>query len=215
MAEKIEKKKTKIVKTAKKVVKEIQETPVKVVKKPTKAEKSEVKKSEVKTEKKEETKTENKSEVKKEVKKEAKKPIVEPPKKKIVMYTAVGRRKTATAFVKLVADPQKKEKTFTVNGRPVETYFSLIQQKKVFLEPLRTTNTINRFDVVVKVSGSGTTGQLGAVIHGLSRALLKVDPERFGLILRKRSFMTRDPRAKERNKVGLMGARHVKQSPRR
>jgi small subunit ribosomal protein S9 len=153
-----------------------------------------------------------------ETKKTEKKPVVPPkeqPKKKIVMYTAVGRRKTATAFAKLIVDPQNKEKKFTVNGKLVEVYFPMPQQKKAYLEPLRTTNTINRFDVTVKVSGSGSTGQLGAVIHAVSRALIKVDPERFSLILRKRGFLTRDPRAKERKKVGIMGARHVKQSPRR
>lgn len=137
------------------------------------------------------------------------------PKKKISVYQAVGRRKTATAFATLTIDPQKKEKTFLVNGHPIEQYFPISFQKKFYLEPLRTTNTINRFDISVKVSGSGPTGQLGAVIHAVSRALTKVDPERFPKILRKRGFLTRDPRAKERKKVGLMGARHEKQSPRR
>lgn len=135
--------------------------------------------------------------------------------KKLVFYQAVGRRKTATATVRLTVNPQNKEKFFTVNGRPVEKYFSLSQQKKAYVEPLRTTNTLNRFDITVKVEGSGSTGQLDAMIHGLSRALSKVDPERFSKILRKRGFMTRDPRAKERKKVGIIGARHVKQSPRR
>jgi small subunit ribosomal protein S9 len=198
--------KVKTVKTEKKAVVK------KPVKKAEKVEKVELKTTEVKTE----GKVENAEKVA--VAKTEKKSVVaakEPPKKKIVMYTAVGRRKTATAFAKLVVDPQNKEKKFTVNGKSVEVYFPMPQQKKFYLEPLRTTNTINRFDVVVKVEGSGTTGQLGAVVHAVSRALTKVDPERFRIILRKRGFLTRDPRAKERKKVGIMGARHVKQSPRR
>ena len=136
-------------------------------------------------------------------------------KKKELIYQGVGRRKTAIARVRLTVNPQLKEKTFTVNGRNVEEYFSLPQYKKFFTEPLRTTNTLNRFDISVKIAGGGIPSQLGAMIHGLSRALVEVDPERFKKILRKRGFMTRDPRAKERKKVGLMGARKVKQSPKR
>lgn len=199
-------KKTETEKAIKTVKKEAVKKPVKKAKN---TEKVEVKKADVKVEEGAKVQTEVKPE---------KKQVTQPkeqPKKKVATYFAVGRRKTATAFAKLIADPQKKEKTFTVNGRNVEAYFSLPQQKKAYLEPLRTTNTINRFDVAVRVVGSGQTGQLGAVIHAVSRALIKVDPERFRIILRKRGFTTRDPRAKERKKVGLMGARHVKQSPRR
>lgn len=130
-------------------------------------------------------------------------------------YQAVGRRKSAIARVRLILNRDQKEKVFTVNSLPVEKYFSLEQYKKQYLEPLRTTNTLNRFDVSVKIKGSGLSGQLGAMILGISRALVKVDPERFKKILRKRGFLTRDPRAKERKKVGLMGARKVKQSPKR
>lgn len=139
----------------------------------------------------------------------------QPPKKKELTYQGVGRRKTAIARVRLIVNPESKEKIFTVNGRNVNEYFSLPQYKKFFTEPLRTTNTLNRFDISVKIEGGGIPSQLGAMIHGLSRALVEVDPERFKKILRKRGFMTRDPRAKERKKVGLMGARKVKQSPKR
>lgn len=152
-----------------------------------------------------------------------KKPVVQKPKipspkpqpPKEIVYQAVGRRKTATARVKLIVNKQNKDKTFTVNGRAVEVYFPLSQYQRLYLEPLRTTNTINRFDISVKVVGSGLVGQLGAMINALAKALVKVDPERFKKILRKKGFMTRDPRAKERKKVGLMGARRVKQSPKR
>lgn len=149
------------------------------------------------------------------VKPKIKKEPPKPPVKKELIYQAVGRRKTAIARVRLIVNKDNKEKTFTVNGRPVEQYFSLAQYKKLYLEPLRTTNTLNRFDISVKIEGSGIPSQLDAMIHGLSRALVHVDPERFKKILRKRDFLTRDPRAKERKKVGLMGARKVKSSPKR
>ncbi len=76
-------------------------------------------------------------------------------KKKELIYQGVGRRKTAIARVRLTVNPQLKEKTFTVNGRNVEEYFSLPQYKKFFTEPLRTTNTLNRFDISVKSVTAG------------------------------------------------------------
>ena len=85
-----------------------------------------------------------------------------------------------------------------VNGRPAENYFQGDIFKKMYQEAFRTTNTLGRFAVSVTTTGGGTTGQLGAVIHGISRALIKVDLEKFRPILKKRGFLTRDPRAKER-----------------
>ena len=88
--------------------------------------------------------------------------------------------------------------------------------KKMYQEPFRTTNTMSRFAVSIKVKGGGLSGQLGAVIHGISRALEKVDKEKFRPILKKRGFMMRDPRAKQRRKAGFAGkARARKQSPKR
>lgn len=134
--------------------------------------------------------------------------------KKVSYYEAVGRRKTSTARVRLHID--KIEKEFMVNDRPVDKYFPGEVAKKLYLEPFRTTNTIGRFAVTVKVEGGGLSGQVGAVIHGLSRALIKVEPEKFRPILKKRGFLTRDPRAKERRKAGYAGkARAKKQSPKR
>lgn len=140
-------------------------------------------------------------------------------------YEAVGRRKEASARVRLyvVADrpvtvggTALEKGSFIVNDRPVEKYFPGEIAKKLYLEPFRTTNTLNRFAVSVKVSGSGLSGQLGAVIHGISRALEKVDREKFHPILKKRGFLTRDPRAKQRRKAGYAGkARARKQSPKR
>lgn len=140
-------------------------------------------------------------------------------------YEAVGRRKTSTARIRLYV---VKEESITldgkvvtkgsmiVNGRDVESYFPGEVLKKMYMEPFRTTNTMNRFVISVKTSGGGLYSQLGAVIHGISRALEKVDKEKFRPILKKRGFMKRDPRAKQRRKAGFAGkARARKQSPKR
>ena len=140
-------------------------------------------------------------------------------------YEAVGRRREATARVRLyvvkesavkVGEIEIAKGAIVVNGRPAENYFPGEVFKKMYFEPFRTTNTMNRFAISVKVVGGGPSGQLGAVIHGISRALEKVDKEKFRPILKKRGFMTRDPRAKERRKAGRAGkARARKQSPKR
>ena len=109
-----------------------------------------------------------------------------------------------------------KKGQIIVNDRPIENYFPGEASKKNYFEPLRTTNTIGRFAITIKVSGGGLNGQLAAVIHGLSRALIQVDPEKFRSILKKKGFLTRDPRAKQRRKAGFAGkARKKKQSPKR
>lgn len=132
-------------------------------------------------------------------------------------YEAVGRRKNATARVRLYIAKEGHEKgDVIVNGIPGDKYFSGEVSKKVYLEPFRTTNTIGRFVTSILVSGGGLSGQLGAVLQGVSRALTKVDLEKFRPILKKRGFMTRDPRKKERRKAGFAGkARARKQSPKR
>ena len=140
-------------------------------------------------------------------------------------YEAVGRRRVATARVRLyvIKEGTMKVKAveitkgaIMVNGRPAENYFPGEVYKKMYQEPFRTTNTMSRFAVSIKVKGGGLSGQLGAVIHGISRALEKVDKEKFRPILKKRGFMMRDPRAKQRRKAGFAGkARARKQSPKR
>ncbi len=140
-------------------------------------------------------------------------------------YEAVGRRRVATARVRLyvikegsmkVKDTEITKGAIVVNGRPAENYFPGEVFKKMYQEPFRTTNTMSRFAVSIKVKGGGLSGQLGAVIHGISRALEKVDKEKFRPILKKRGFMMRDPRAKQRRKAGFAGkARARKQSPKR
>lgn len=136
--------------------------------------------------------------------------------KKIKYYEAVGRRKTATARVRLYLLAKKDKGEIIVNDKPIEEYFPGELCKNIYIEPFRTTNTINRFKTKIKISGSGKNAQLKAAIHGISRALVKVDKEKFHSILRKKGFLTRDARAKERRKPGLaQKARKKKQSPKR
>ncbi|MCL4389765.1 MAG: mitochondrial small ribosomal subunit protein uS9m [Patescibacteria group bacterium] len=137
-------------------------------------------------------------------------------------YFGYGRRKTATARARLylptqeikIADQNLKKGDVYVNNLPIEKYFSDPFAKAQYEEIFRTTNTADRFITTVLVEGSGPSGQLGAVILAIARALVKVDPK-FKISLRKKGFMTRDPRAKERKKPGLMGARKQKSSPKR
>ncbi len=142
--------------------------------------------------------------------------------KKPGVYFGNGRRKTATARARLylpnqeiVVGGQKLSKgDVYVNNLPIEKYFPDPFARAQYTEVFRTTNTASRFITTVLVEGSGKSGQLGAVILAISRALCTVDPK-FKPILRKKGFITRDPRAKERKKPGLMGARKQKQSPKR
>lgn len=148
-------------------------------------------------------------------------------KNTIQYYEAVGRRKTATARVRLypLSDTKKEIKfweyrlepgVILVNGKPAVKYFPGEVNKKKYIEPFRTTNTLNKFAATVSVSGSGITGQLGAMIHGIARAIEKVDKEKYRPILKKREFLTRDSRMKERRKAGYAhSARAKKQSPKR
>jgi len=133
-------------------------------------------------------------------------------------YEAVGRRKESSARVRLyvvketsvsVGGQVMEKGAMVVNGRPVEQYFPGEVYKKMYQEPFRTTNTVSRFAISVKTSGGGLAGQLGAVIHGISRALEKVDKEKFRPILKKRGFMKRDPRAKQENNRPSVNGRRI------
>ena len=126
---------------------------------------------------------------------------------------SVGRRKTAIARVRLY--PNKKG-GIIINEEPAENYFADKVGEKLYLEPLRSCNVIDKYLITVKVSGSGKTGQLEAVVHGIARVLVKLNEEKFKPILKKRGFLTRDPRMRERRKPGMGGkARRKRQSPRR
>ncbi len=117
-------------------------------------------------------------------------------------FYATGRRKTATARVYL----RPGSGTVVINRRPIDTYFHTAALQRVAREPLALTETQDKFDVLINVSGGGESGQAGAVRHGIARALIAFDPA-----LRQRlkvaGLLTRDSRVKERKKYGQRGAR--------
>jgi small subunit ribosomal protein S9 len=119
-----------------------------------------------------------------------------------IKYTATGRRKTSIAQVSLTPGTGK----ITVNKKPVETYFPREVLRMIIRQPIELVGASGRHDIMVKVEGGGPTGQAGAIRHGISRALTKVDADLRGR-LKKEGFLTRDPREKERKKYGLKGAR--------
>jgi small subunit ribosomal protein S9 len=122
---------------------------------------------------------------------------------------AVGRRKTAIARVRLV--PGKGD--IIINRRGLDDYFGLETLKMSVRQPLVLVKATG-FDVLVNVVGGGLTGQAGAIRHGISRALCKVNPE-LRPELKKAGFLTRDPRMKERKKYGLKAARRAPQFSKR
>lgn len=126
-------------------------------------------------------------------------------------YKGVGRRKSSVARVWL-----KLEKgPIIVNEKPLEEYFASFKNLKLFEEPFRVVNRIGQMSGQIKVVGGGISSQAGAVLHGISRALLVYD-ETFRQALSKKKLLTRDSRSKERRKYGLAGkARAKKQSPKR
>lgn len=127
-----------------------------------------------------------------------------------VQYRGTGRRKTATARVRLM--PGNGD--MIVNGADIEDYFhrkSLIQDIQ---SPLEVTKQLGSLDLVANVNGGGLSGQAGAVRHGIARALLEVDQE-FRTPLKKAGYLTRDSRMKERKKPGLKKARKAPQFSKR
>lgn len=117
-------------------------------------------------------------------------------------FLATGKRKNAIARVTLLAGSGKIE----INGRPIDEFFPRPLHQTTARQPLTTTGYESSVDVRVRVHGGGISGQAGAVRHGIARALTEVDPELRGE-LKKRGFLTRDARAKERRKAGLKKAR--------
>ncbi|MCX7779957.1 MAG: 30S ribosomal protein S9 [Negativicutes bacterium] len=128
----------------------------------------------------------------------------------LVNYYGTGRRKTSVARVRLVPG----EGNIVINGRPLDQYFGLKTLELIIKQPLNVTGTIGKYDVLAKVAGGGTTGQAGAIRHGIARALLKVDQE-YRPSLKKAGLLTRDPREKERRKYGLKKARKASQFSKR
>ena len=121
-----------------------------------------------------------------------------------------GRRKSSAARVFL--RPGKGE--ITVNGRPLDLFFSRETARMIVRQPLELTKSTDKFDVMATVEGGGTTGQAGAIRLGISRALVEYD-ETLKSELRKAGFMTRDAREVERKKVGLHKARRATQFSKR
>jgi small subunit ribosomal protein S9 len=117
-------------------------------------------------------------------------------------YYATGKRKSAIARVWMKLGDGK----ITINKRPIDEYLTTDVAKMIVTQPLELTNTVGRYDIMVNVKGGGYSGQVGAIKHGISRALLHVSPE-FREPLKKGGFLTRDPRIKERKKYGLRSAR--------
>lgn len=125
-------------------------------------------------------------------------------------YYGTGRRKKSIARVYLV--PGKGQ--ITINKRDIDDYFGMDTLKVIVRQPLEATETTEKYDALITVRGGGTSGQAGAIRHGISRALLQVDAD-FRPTLKKEGFLTRDPRMKERKKYGLKAARRAPQFSKR
>ncbi|MBO4702262.1 MAG: 30S ribosomal protein S9 [Lachnospiraceae bacterium] len=131
-------------------------------------------------------------------------------KKAAEKFYGTGRRKKSIARVYIM--PGKGN--ITVNKRDIDDYFGMETLKVVVRQPLVALNATDKFDVIVTVKGGGTTGQAGAIRHGLARALVKADEDN-RQILKKEGYLTRDPRMKERKKYGLKAARRAPQFSKR
>lgn len=118
------------------------------------------------------------------------------------IYYATGKRKTAIARTWM----KPGSGVITVNDRELDDYFRVGTAKTIMLQPLVLTNTLDSFDIRVKVLGGGISGQAGAIRHGITRALMMVDPD-LRESLKRAGFVTRDSRVKERKKYGQKGAR--------
>ncbi|SFM24961.1 30S ribosomal protein S9 [Salibacterium qingdaonense] len=127
-----------------------------------------------------------------------------------VQYYGTGRRKNSVARVFV----EPGDGNITINDRSIDEYFDLETLKLVVKQPLAETGTEGQYDLKVNVDGGGFTGQAGAIRHGLSRALLDVDPD-FRKTLKDAGYLTRDSRMKERKKYGLKSARRSPQFSKR
>ncbi|MFN2614607.1 MAG: 30S ribosomal protein S9 [Actinomycetota bacterium] len=123
---------------------------------------------------------------------------------------ATGRRKEAVARVRIIPGSGR----FALNGRSLEDYFPRPVLQMVVSEPLRVTNTADRYDVIASIIGGGMTGQAGALRHGIARALTEADPT-LRSELKRKGLLTRDSRVKERRKYGLKKARKAPQYSKR
>ena len=118
------------------------------------------------------------------------------------IYIGTGRRKRSLARVRL----KRGTGQFSINGKSLEDYFGRETLTMIIKQPLEATDSLGKLDISANVRGGGSSGQAGAVRHGIARALLTYDPD-LKTALRKGGFLTRDPRMKERKKYGQKGAR--------
>ena len=132
-------------------------------------------------------------------------------KKEKLEFNGTGRRKSSIARVRLMSG----KGTITVNGKSLDEYFGEETLKFIVKQPLSVTNTLDKFDVIVKVTGGGFSGQAGAVRHGIARALNEANAEEYRPVLKSNGFLTRDSRMKERKKYGLKKARKAPQFSKR
>ena len=128
----------------------------------------------------------------------------------VTQYQGTGRRKKSIARVRLITGTGK----ITINKRDINDYFGMETLKMIVRAPLELTKNTAKFDTIVTVHGGGTTGQAGAIRHGIARALIKADPE-LRPEVKKAGYLTRDPRMKERKKYGLKAARRAPQFSKR
>ena len=126
-------------------------------------------------------------------------------------FYGTGRRKSSVARVRVY---ENGTGAITINGRDIDDYFGLDTLKLVVRQPLVTSDMVGKVDIDVTVAGGGVSGQAGAIRHGISRALVVMNPE-FRPALKAAGFMTRDPRMKERKKYGLKAARRAPQFSKR
>ena len=126
-------------------------------------------------------------------------------------FYGTGRRKSSVARVRVY---ENGTGAITINGRDINDYFGLDTLKLIVNQPLVTTGVVGKVDIVITVAGGGVAGQAGAIRHGISRALLTLNPE-LRSTLKAAGFLTRDPRMKERKKYGLKAARRAPQFSKR
>ena len=125
-------------------------------------------------------------------------------------FYGTGRRKTAVARVRIMPG----RGTIVINGVPYEELLSRTELRQMVVKPLVVTETLSKYNVVVKTEGGGIAGQAGAISHGIARALVRANPDN-RLKLKRNGLLTRDPRAKERKKAGLRKARKAPQYTKR
>ena len=129
---------------------------------------------------------------------------------KQVYFYGTGRRKTAVAQVRLLPG----NGAIIINGVPYEERFSRSEHRQTIMQPFLVTDSVSKYNAVVKVAGGGVSGQSGAISHGIARALVRAN-ESLKPILRQNRLLTRDSRVKERKKAGLKRARKAPQYTKR